>query len=234
MVFAMSSAARTLRWRSVSLPSSRFSLSASEERNFRTRVRPQRRWLRRSSPTVIVSTSHGQFRTTSVTSILLTRTARFSDARARRTRFAWARACMCCGAGTTVEAADILTLLRVLEAYRGWSRTLPLRSIGALGVVGTKSSLLCSFRPLPCPGVTSGVRGNLGEGDAERQPTPPHWRPSRSLRARFSCSDSACPKMDKPKLPIAGEFRELRDHLGEDLERPVEVAALMGGHQAGP
>ena len=85
------------RWRSVSRPSCRFSFRASETRNLRVRVRPQRRWLRSSSPTVIVSTSHGHSRTTSAVSTSPASTARFSAARASLTRLASASARMCCG-----------------------------------------------------------------------------------------------------------------------------------------
>jgi hypothetical protein len=86
----------------------------------------------------------------------------------------------------------------------------------------------------PRPGVASGVRGNLGELGGGRQPAPPVCCLRRSLRASFSCSKNACPKLDKEKLPIAGEFRELFDHLGEDLERAIEMAPLVSCHQAGP
>src|SRR5829696_3139176 len=105
--------------------------------------------------------------------------------------------------------------------------------IGALGLGGTDHRLPLSVPADPRPGVTSGVRGNLGQRDTERQPAPPFRCASRSLRARFSCSMLACPKMHKPKLPIAGEFWEVRDDPREDLERPVEMAALVGRHQAG-
>ena len=101
-------------------------------------------------------------------------------------------------------------------------------------MVGTKKFLILSVPAAPCPGVTSGVRGNLGEAGAERQLAPPTPLPSRSLRASFSCADSACPKVDKAKLPIAGEFWELRGDLGEDLERPIQMASLMCRHQTGP
>src|SRR5215211_7641930 len=93
----------------------------------------------------------------------------------------------------------------------------PLRYSGPWGLDGTNLPL--SAPATPCPGVASGVRVNLGEQGGKRQLTPPSPGPSRSLRASFSCSDSACPKMDKPKLPIAGEFWEVRDDPGEDLER---------------
>jgi hypothetical protein len=106
-----SAMASTSRWRSVSRPSSRFSFKASPSRNLRARARPQRRWLRSNSPTVMVETSHGQPLTTSAAPVFPTAMFRLSAALARRTRFASARARMCCGigAGATDEAASILT-----------------------------------------------------------------------------------------------------------------------------
>jgi hypothetical protein len=80
--------------------------------------------------------------------------------------------------------------------------------IGALGI-GRNGSLPLSASATPCPGVTSGVRENLGELGAERQLAPPSARASRSLRACFSYAILPCPKLDKPKLPIAGEVWEV-------------------------
>src|SRR5215216_652087 len=103
--------------------------------------------------------------------------------------------------------------------------------LGALGLNET-DRFLWSASATPCSGVTSGVRVNLGELGAERQLAPPLACPSRSLRARFSCSICPCPDMDKPKLPIAGEFREVGEGPSEDLKCPVQVLSLMGRHQA--
>src|SRR4051812_41041903 len=117
-----------------------------------------------------------------------------------------------------------------VEAYRGWGPDAPLRSRGPGG--DEADLFLWSASATPCPGVTSGVRENLGEFGGERQLVPPFACPSRSLRARFSCSVFSCPDLDKPKLPIAGEVWELRDRPREDLERPVEVLALVCRHEA--
>src|SRR2546422_5397001 len=154
--------------------------------------------------------------------------ARLRDARASRTRFACARASMCWGAETTVEAADIVTpseRSRVFLGFRPWLSPAPAGWIG-------RNEHLSRFGGL-LPRGASGVRRKLSQRAGGRQLRTRLRHPSRSLRASFSCSVSPCPKMDKEKLPIAGEIGELLDHLGEDLQRPIEVVALVGRHQAG-
>jgi hypothetical protein len=90
----IASASRS-RWRGVIAPIALCSGTPSCARSLLQRVVPHRRWLSRSSMTVMLVDSHGFSRMTSVTEIVPSPTWRLSSARASRTSLAFCSACMC-------------------------------------------------------------------------------------------------------------------------------------------
>ena len=111
-------AASARRWRSVIDPTVLVSDSGTADKYWRQRVRPQRRWLIKSSLTVIFSIGEGQRRITSAALTVPSAIWRLSSARARRTSLARCRARMHCGPPPTVVVAFI-TPLPLLAARPG-------------------------------------------------------------------------------------------------------------------